>query len=345
LHGQGLLISIDYFLENIMRSIFNILQSLCTTRSLTFAALLACGSAQALTVPVAGLDVYAKIDGIGSLVDARSGGSCNSIGNFGCTRDELILHGDGFSQSAGLFQALKDPFYCNSVTLTGLPAQGVLLMAKSWNERFPTDRGHQYSRVYETFSGSAVIPLPADTDWSTIAVVSQSPLPNGLQQTVRATCNASIAASAVSVVYNSAGGLGKTYLVDTTSNYSTWTGNGSLISVSSNFATTDSAGGYGRNRDVVGEFGDGRFSAQYFQVYSNGASCNSVRITSNGGTTAYRIRSKAWDAPNWITRVGSVSSLPITMPISTNGFNSGYYLINVEMLDSSSRSQITASCI
>jgi hypothetical protein len=329
-------------LENIMRSISNILKSLCTSRTLVFAGLLACGSAQALTVPVAGQDVYARIDGVGSLVDARSGGSCSSIGNFGCTRDEIVLQGDGTYQSAGLFQVLKDQYYCNSVTLTGLPTQGSLLLVKSWNERFPTDLAHQYSRAYETFSGTAVIPLATNTDWSTIAIVSQSPLPNGTQRSVTATCNSSLAQSGVSLVYNYAGGLGKIVLVDTLS-WSAWTGNGSLISVSGNYATTDSAGGYGRNRDVVNEFGDGLFSVQYFQIY-NSNSCKNIRITSNAGAVAYRVRSKEWSAANWITRVGTSSSLPITMSVSTSGFT-GYYLIAVEMLSNSTRNGITASCV
>lgn len=329
-----------------MKLISKVLKFVSPQYVLTVLACLVFGAAQAISPPpVSGLDLYAKVDGIGSLVDARSGGSCGAIGNFGCTRDEIILFGDGFTRSGGLFQVLKDPFYCNSVTLTGLPVQGAVLLAKSWSERFPTDSAHQFSRAYETYSGTATIPLPTNTDWSTIAVVSQSALPNGSQQTIRATCNPALAASAVSVVYNVAGGLGRVFLVDTVSNYSTWTGNGSLISTSGNYATGDSAAGYGRNRDVVGEFGDGRYSAQYFQVYSNGGSCNSVRISSNGGNPAYRIRSKAWDAPNWITRVSNTTNLPITMTVSTNGFNSGYNLINVEMLDNSSRTQITVTCI
>ena len=148
----------------------------------------------------------------------------------------------------------------------------------------------------------------------------------------------------MTVVFNVAGSLGSIFLVDAVSNNSTWTGNGSLISTSGNSATGDSASGYGRSLDVVGEFGDGRYSAQYFQVYTNGSSCNNVRITSNGGTSAYRVRSKSWDASNWTTRISNTTSLPITLPVSTSGVRSGYFLINVEMLDNSSRTQITVSC-
>lgn len=327
-----------------MRFIFSALKSVVATKLLLLSALAICGSAQAITPSTGGLDLVAKVDGIGSLVDPRSGGACNSLGNFGCTRDELILVGDGVTRSAGLFQVLKDPLYCNSITLTGLPPQGAVLLAKSWNERFPAERGHQFSRAYETYSSSATIPLPANTDWSTIAVVSQFSLTNGERRTIRATCNAAAYGSAATVIYNTAGGLGAIFLVDLNTDASTWSGNGSLISTSGNYATSDSAGGYGRDKDVVGEFGDGRYSAQYFQVFTNGGSCNNVRLTSNGGTTLYRVKSKSWDAASWTTRVG-IRSLPVTIPVSTVGVVPGYFLLSVEMLDSASRTQITASCV
>ena len=298
---------------------------------------------QAQTTLNPGLNaLYAKIDGIGSLVDPRNGGSCSSLGNFGCSRDELIMSGDGVNRSAGLFQVLQDSGVCNSIQLTGLPSSGAYILIKGWNERFPTELGQSGSRVYETFGSSGTVPLVTSNFWSTIAVVSKGALPLGQRTTVRATCSSGQGSSAASVVFNTAGGLGAFYLVDLETNYSAWSGNGSLISFSGNTSISDTRSGYGRNIDVVREFGSNTYSAQYFQAHSSGGNCSSVRISSSLPLAAL-IRGKAWDASVWQNRTGSYVQLPITIPTSSNGVP-GYHLISVEPLSSTTRADIQVTC-
>lgn len=301
-------------------------------------------SAHAQTVtPVNGLTYFATVDGVGSLVDPRNGGACTAIGLYGCSRDELILQGNGFSPSAGLFQVLRDTATCNSVTITGVPAQagGSYILVKSWNERFPTDKEHNFSRAYETVSGTVVVPLATATDWSTIAVVSKGSLPAGTRQSVRATCNSGNFNSGISTVRDAAGGLGKIFLNDVTS-FSYWTGNGSLITPSFNTATNDTALGYGRTIDVVQEFGDGNYSTQFFQVYKSGGTCANVIVSSSTPGVAAKIRSKAWDAPNWNERSSGFIQLPLN--VSVGNASSGYYLLSVEPASNATRSSITMQC-
>jgi hypothetical protein len=294
----------------------------------------------AVTVPalMAQTTNYAKVDGVGSLIDPAAGGGCFGIGGFGCYRDDAYMHGDSVNRSSVLFQVLRDPANCNSVVLTGLPTTGAAILAKSWNERYPSDRGHVNSRTYTTSSTTATIPVTASTDWTTLAVVSNSPLNNGTRQLVRATCISSNVTSNVSLTNNQA-------LVDIAAEYGTWTGNGSLITASFNNRVSDTQQGYGRYQDLVGLYGDGTYSVQHFQIYNNG-SCNSVRISSSSGAAAYIIRSKEWSSASWTTRVSAgFTPTPLTLSVNPTGSVGGYYLFQVQTLDNSSRGTVSVTCV
>lgn len=269
---------------------------------------------------------YSYFDGSGSLIDPANGGGCSSNKYWGCSRDVVRLHPHSIP-STGVFQIYSQPGRCDYVSVEGLQAS--FIGVKRWNETYPSN-ADGLSTIYKTSGSRVHVRIPSN-QWVLLSVTTTVPIPSGPYRDVIVSCQAGAYVPAFgSTMTDIAPPLGirslypHPLLVKLPADFH-WSGSGSLITRSGNTSSAETAAGYGRTRDEAIKLSSKK-SLLSFQVYSDGSSCQSVRISDASGVTGAEVETsiKGWADPDW----SQTTTGPL--PRNANLPGSGFWVVKVK---------------
>lgn len=258
-------------------------------------------------------------DGAGSLVDPANGGNCSTIKNHGCSLDFVKLFPHS-TPSTGVFQIFSNPQRCNRVRIEGLSS--AYIGVKRWDETYPGN-ADGLSTIYRAKYLPVDVALPTvsnGTVFTLISVTSTAKIPTGSSRYLKVACLNSAASTInapgqlidIAPPISERQAAPQNLLIRLAANIY-WSGSGSLIN---NYSGTPSA--VGRTYDEAIKFSQ-RKSLLSFQIYSNGVTCKSVRITGSGlnsGTTV-EASIKKWNDATW--NAPTISALPLDIALPSYG--------------------------
>lgn len=263
---------------------------------------------------------YSYFDGAGSLIDPARGSGCSINAHWGCSRDVVRLHPHPVP-STGVFQIYSQPDHCDYVSIEGLQAS--YIGVKRWHETYPS-HSDGLSTIYKSSGSRVHVRIPSN-QWVLLSVTTTVPIPAGSYRNVVVSCHAGAYVPASgSTLTDIAPPFGSRslnpypLLVKLPADFH-WSGSGSLITRSGNTSSAESAAGYGRTRDEAIKLSSKK-SLLSFQVYSDGSSCQSVRISDASGIAGSEVETsvKGWADPDWSR--GTTAPLPRDVSLSGAGF-------------------------
>jgi hypothetical protein len=280
----------------------------------------------------------AFVDGVGSLIDPKNGGTCiASLANYGCSRDEIKLHPHPIP-SAGSFQVYSDTNGgCDYVTLSGLTKAHIAI--RRWNEAYPGPLEYATPPVSTIYTaGQLPVHLKVPYGFSLVYVTTTQPVPAGETRSLTLECKSgalpvtSLLVDIAPTVAKRAGSPTAMYTMVSGDKNRYWGGNGSIIPPSGN----NYAGEFGRIKDYAKTQSIG-YSEVMFQVYT-AANCRNVRISASSGTVSADIAMKPWNVSPW-SEIGADLPLPYVIQVQSTG----YQLFRVRP-GSSGNFRIVAAC-
>jgi Peptidase family M23 len=269
---------------------------------------------------------YSYFDGAGSLIDPARGSGCSLNAHWGCSRDVVRLHAHSVP-STGVFQVYSQPGHCDYVSIEGLQAS--YIGVKRWHETYPSF-SDGLSTIYKASGSRVHVRIPSN-QWVLLSVTTTVPIPAGSYRNVVVSCQAGAYVPASgSTLTDIAPPLGSRslnpypLLVKLPADFH-WSGSGSLITRSGNTSSAETAAGYGRMRDEAIKLSSKK-SLLSFQVYSDGSSCQSVRISDATGVTGADVETsvKGWADPDW----SQTTTGPLPRNVNLPG--SGFWIVKVK---------------
>lgn len=269
---------------------------------------------------------YSYFDGAGSLIDAARGGGCSSIANWGCSRDVVRLHPHSIP-STGVFQVYSQAGYCDYISIEGL--QAAYIGIKRWYETYPSNTDG-ISTIYRATGSRVHVRIPS-SQWVLLSVTTTVPIPAGSYRNVVVTCQAGTYAPAFGSTLTdiapplSSRSLNPSLLLVKLPADFHWSGSGSLITRSGSTSSPEAVSGYGRTRDEAIKL-NSKKSLLAFQVYSDGYTCQSLRISDANGAAGLVVETsiKGWADPDW----GAASSGSLPRDVALPG--AGFWILKVK---------------